>query len=62
MKVLYQSEITGKTYQTKQALVEAEKAITEAKKQEVQAKTEVKKETKIPAKPTNQAKPTKEAK
>ena len=34
MKVLYQSDVTGKVYQTQQALVEAEKAITEAKKQE----------------------------
>ena len=40
MKILYQSEVTGKTYQTKQALVEAEKAITEAKKQEELKKQE----------------------
>ena len=34
MKVLYQSEITGKTYETKEALEAAEKEISEAKKEQ----------------------------
>ena len=34
MKVLYQSEITGKTYETEEALVAAEKQVSEAKKQQ----------------------------
>lgn len=34
MKILYQSDVTGKTYQTKEALVAAEKEVSEAKKAE----------------------------
>ena len=34
MKILYQSEITGKTYDTQEALVKAEEEVSEAKKQE----------------------------
>ncbi len=34
MKVLYQSEITGKTYESKEELFKAEEEISEAKKQE----------------------------
>lgn len=34
MKVLYQSDITGKVYDSQEALVTAEKEISEAKKQE----------------------------
>lgn len=32
MKVLYQSEITGKTYETEEALIEAEDKVSEEKK------------------------------
>lgn len=34
MKVLYQSEITGKTYETKEALEAAEKEVSEAKREQ----------------------------
>lgn len=34
MKILYQSEITGKTYETKQALETAEKEVSEAKREQ----------------------------
>lgn len=32
MKILYQSEITGKTYETEDALIEAENKVSEEKK------------------------------
>lgn len=34
MKILYQSEINGKTYDSQEALIKAEAEISEAKKQE----------------------------
>ncbi len=34
MKILYQSDITGKTYESKEELIKAEEAISEAKKKE----------------------------
>ena len=34
MKVLYQSDVTGKTYETQEALVAAQKEVSEVKKQE----------------------------
>lgn len=40
MKILYQSEVTGKTYQTEEALKKAEAAVSEAKKAEEQKKKE----------------------
>jgi len=38
MKILYQSEITGKTYETKEALVEAEAAVSAVKRAEEEKK------------------------
>ena len=40
MKVLYQSDVTGKVYETEQALVAAEKEVSETKKQEELKKQE----------------------
>lgn len=40
MKILYQSDITGKTYESKDALVKAEAQVSEAKKQEELKKKE----------------------
>ena len=40
MKVLYQSDVTGKTYESQEALVAAEKEVSEAKKQEELKKQE----------------------
>lgn len=51
MKVLYQSEITGKTYESKEALLKAEKEVSEAQKQE-----ETKKKERAAAAKTVQAK------
>ena len=47
MKILYQSDVTGKTYESKQALIEAEEKVSKEKKAEEIKKQERAKEAKI---------------